>query len=154
MTPCAASKSWILRPKPDKLVAHGFEAETTKPSWSHISAILPPRSRRVSPLVLNRPITKSLRLYLTWSTTMLTWSTAGSTPSPHVHLLVDVPSVSYPRSVLGPSAPPSKPPYPSFTALSPSAQTRLTFSIAIVCINAPHLQTTSQEKCCTTPHSC
>ena len=79
----------VLSPNPGKLSAHGFEDETVKPNWSHISVTLPPWSRHMSPLVHDRPITMSSRHHLTWSTSILTLST-WSTPCPHVHLLVDV----------------------------------------------------------------
>jgi hypothetical protein len=36
----------ILRPKPSKPIARGSEADTAKPSWSHISAMSSPRSQR------------------------------------------------------------------------------------------------------------
>jgi hypothetical protein len=53
-----------------------------------------------------------LRLYLTWSTAVLTWSTWSN---PHVHLLVDVPMCQTPTISLRPLVPWSK----SHVRLSP-----------------------------------
>ena len=46
--------------------------------------------------------------------------------------------------------PQSKPICPSSIALSPSARTHLTFSIAVNHLNAQHMHITRQETCCTT----
>lgn len=56
-----------VRTKPDKPVACDFEAETAKPNLSRVFATPSPRSRHVSPLLLYRPIIKSLHTRLTWS---------------------------------------------------------------------------------------
>jgi hypothetical protein len=79
------------------------------------------------------------------------WLGRHNIPLLHIYTCLSMSSsVSHLRSVLRPSVPRSKPPYSSCTAPSPSAQTRLTFSIVVNRLSAPHMQTTSQETCCTT----
>lgn len=97
MAPCAAPKYFPGFDVQTRQNVRGFEDETTK----RVSTTFSPWSWCMPPLVVDFPTIKSLCLYLTWSTTMLTWPTR-STPSPHAHLLID-PQVS---ATHGPSSSP------------------------------------------------
>ena len=92
MTPSASSRSRrnsnrVLRPKPEKPFADGFEAQTTKPPGE----VYPLRLLHDLNMCHRRPRPPNhqvlLRLRLTWST--------PSTP-PHVLLLVGVPKCQLP----------------------------------------------------------
>jgi hypothetical protein len=151
MMPRATLKSTLrfLRPKTSKPVACDFVAKTTKPSWSHVSTRLPPQSRHVSSLFLNRPITKSPRTCF-WLGQPSSWLGQHCLHCLHMYICLSSSlSASRPWSVLWPSVPWSKPPRPSFTAPSPPTRTRLTFSITIDHLNAQHLPIARQETCCT-----
>jgi hypothetical protein len=139
-----------------KLFTGDFEAQTTKPSGEvyplhllHDLDTCHSHPRPPDHQVL-------LRLCLTWSTILLTWSTR-STP-PHVLLLVDVPKcVSYQRAVfrsswsLGPSL-------ASVLHRSQSIGTTrlyLTLSMSVDRLCVPHLHTNTTKKhaCCTHTHT-
>jgi hypothetical protein len=129
--------------------------------WNH-TWVLRSKPKNHSPMVLrskpldmcrHRPRSPDhqvlQRLYLTCSSSVLTWSTWSL---PYTLVLVDDPRCQPPMVDHSASwVPQSKPHHPSFTTPSPSAWTRLTFTFAVDhCLWAPHLRTTSQETCCTT----
>jgi hypothetical protein len=85
----------ILRPKPSKPTARGSEADTAKPSWSHISAMSSPRSQR-SPSPQAPPWLGQPSSWL--------WSTSSMLHRMYTCLSMS-PSASHPWSILslGPS---------------------------------------------------
>lgn len=136
----------ILRPKPAKLTVRDFDAETAKPGYNSVSAMLPRSTISIHITTCTRSTNHQV---------IVPPLTLGQPPSwlpptspSHVHLLVDASKcqpLTVSLSALGPSR--SKPPYLSFAAFSLSARSRLIFTIVVCCLIVPSLHTASQQTC-------